>query len=67
MRRGIRTTPDPITSAAATQPLIDLYPPRVRPWIARRGGLSPHMMYLRGHELASMYPTCQRGENEARN
>ena len=47
-----------VTSASATQALIDIYPPRIRSWIARRGGLSPHMRYLRGSELASMYPIC---------
>jgi hypothetical protein len=29
--------------------------------------LSPHMMYLTGRELTSMYPPCLRGESEARN
>ena len=48
-----------VTSTSATQALIDIYPARVRTWIARRGGLSPHMKYLRGHELASMYPMCR--------
>src|SRR5215470_16789282 len=48
-----------VTSASATQALIDIYPPSVRSWIARRGGLSPHMKYLRGHELASIYPPCR--------
>ncbi len=48
-----------VTSASATQALIDIYPPRIRSWIARRGGLSPHMKYLRAHELASMYPVCR--------
>ena len=48
-----------VTSVSATQQLIEIYPARVRSWIARRGGLSPHMKYLRGHELASMYPMCR--------
>jgi hypothetical protein len=48
-----------VTSVSATQQLIEIYPPKVRSWIARRGGLSPHMKYLRGHELASMYPMCR--------
>src|SRR5215475_2664011 len=39
-----------VTSTSATQQLIDMYPPRVRSWIARRGGLSPHMKYMRGHD-----------------
>lgn len=48
-----------VTSVSGTQSLIDIYPPRIRSWIARRGGLSPHMKFLRGHELASMYPLCR--------
>jgi hypothetical protein len=48
-----------VTSVAATQTLIDIYPPTIRTWIARRGGLSPHMKYLRGRELAGMYRMCQ--------
>ena len=48
-----------VTSVSATQTLIDIYPPRIRSWIARRGGLSPHMKFLRGRELAAMYPACR--------
>jgi len=56
-----------VVSRDGTQLLMAVYPQQVRNWIARRGGLSPHMMYLTGRELASMYPACQHGENEARN
>jgi hypothetical protein len=48
-----------VTSVSATQALIDIYPPRIRTWIARRGGLSPHMKLLRGRELLTMYQTCR--------
>ena len=47
-----------VTSASATRTLLDMYPPRVRHWIAQRGGLSPHMKFLRGRELAAIYPMC---------
>jgi hypothetical protein len=47
-----------VTSREATQLLMDIYPEHVRSWIARRGGLSPRMMYLSGRELAGMYHTC---------
>jgi hypothetical protein len=53
-RRG-----QPITSKAATQLLMDLYPPHVRSWIRKRGGLSRRMLYLRGRELAAMYRPCR--------
>ena len=48
-----------VTSAVATQALIDIYPPPIRSWLARRGGLSPTMKFLRGRELAAMYPACR--------
>src|SRR5215475_10585878 len=49
----------PITSRAATQLLMDIYPENVRSWITQRGGLSPKMMYLSGRDLAAMYQTCE--------
>jgi hypothetical protein len=49
----------PVVSRDGTQLLMAVYPAQVRSWIARRGGLSPHMMYLAGRELAAMYPPCQ--------
>ena len=49
----------PVTSRAATQLLMDIYPQHVRTWIKGHGGLSPKMMYLLGRELAAMYQTCQ--------
>src|ERR1700730_2366516 len=57
----------PVVSRDGTQLLMTVYPQQVRNWIARRGGLSPRMMYLSGRELSSMYPACQPGESEARN
>jgi hypothetical protein len=50
-----------VTSTSATHTLYDIYPARVRGWIARRGGLTPQMKYLRGRELAAMYPMCDGG------
>jgi hypothetical protein len=48
-----------VTSRAATQLLMDIYPENVRAWIKERGGLTPRMMFLSGRELASMYETCE--------
>jgi len=47
-----------VTSTSATRALYDVYPARVRSWIAHRGGLSPQMKYMRGRDLAGMYPMC---------
>ena len=48
----------PVPSEEATKLLMDIYPEHVRSWIARRGGLTPHMMFLSGRELTAMYRTC---------
>jgi hypothetical protein len=47
-----------VTSSAGTQALWEIYPQHVRRWITSRGGLSPKMKFLRGRELAAMYPMC---------
>jgi hypothetical protein len=39
--------------------VMRLYPAVIRAWIERHGGLTPHMIGLRGRELAALYPTCQ--------
>ncbi len=49
----------PVPSRTATKLLMDIYPEHVRHWIARRGGLSPRMMFLSGRELSAMYHTCE--------
>jgi hypothetical protein len=49
----------PVLSRGGTQLLMDVYPQRVRSWIARRGGLTPRMMYMSGRDLAAVVPTCQ--------
>ena len=50
----------PITSRAATQLLMDIYPENVRSWIKERGGLTPRMMFLTGRELTAMYQPCDQ-------
>jgi hypothetical protein len=47
-----------ITSPEATQTLYSMYPFEVRRWIDQRGGLSPHMIFLSGRELAAIYRPC---------
>jgi hypothetical protein len=47
-----------ITDAEATRSLYSMYPSEVRRWIDQRGGLSPHMIFLSGRELAAMYRPC---------
>jgi hypothetical protein len=47
-----------VTNHGATQMLYSIYPPRIRRWIAARGGLKPQMIYLSGKQLMSMYRPC---------
>jgi hypothetical protein len=47
-----------VTNPEATQMLYSMYPSEVRHWIARRGGLTPHMLFLHGRQLMSMYRPC---------
>ena len=47
-----------ITNPEATQTLYSMYPFEVRRWIDQRGGLTPHMIFLSGRELAAMYRSC---------
>ena len=47
-----------ITNPEATQMLYSMYPSQVRRWIAARGGLTSHMIFLRGKELQTMYKPC---------
>jgi hypothetical protein len=53
-RRG-RMYAEPEASALALQ----TYPSDVRSWITQRGGLTSHVLLLRGRELAAFYPTCR--------
>src|SRR5258708_2552397 len=48
-----------IVSASGTQDLMNTYPAPVRAWIARHGGLTPKIMYLRGRDLAAIVAPCK--------
>ena len=43
----------------ASELVLEAYPPAVRGWIRRRGGLTSRMLLLRGRELAAIYPSCR--------
>jgi len=38
--------------------LYEMYPSSIRSWIAKRGGLKTHMIFLRGRELTGLYRPC---------
>ena len=53
-------TPDGnVVSREGSQILWANYPPEVRRWISRHGGLRPRIIYLHGAELFAMYPICR--------
>lgn len=61
MPHGCSITPANASSARpGTQDLMNTYPAPVRAWIARQGGLTPKMMYLRGRDLATIVAPCNR-------
>lgn len=39
--------------------VMSLYPVEIRSWINRHGGLTPHLLTMRGRALTAMYQTCQ--------
>ena len=47
-----------VPTRAGTRLVMRLYPPAIRSWIVRHGGLTPRIIALRGPELASLYDTC---------
>ncbi|MBW7974606.1 hypothetical protein [Bradyrhizobium sp. BR 10289] len=47
-----------VTNAEATQMLYAMYPSQVKRWISQRGGLTPHMLFLKGRQLQAMYKPC---------
>jgi hypothetical protein len=43
----------------ASRLVLEAYPDPIRNWIIRRGGLTSHLLLLRGRELAAMYRVCR--------
>src|ERR1700748_3787784 len=43
----------------ASKLLLEAYPDGVRNWIRHRGGLTSHLLLLRGRELSALYPACR--------
>ncbi len=50
----------PVTSPLGTQALWSIYPASVRRWINQHGGLSRKMIFMQGHELNGIVPSCDR-------
>jgi hypothetical protein len=54
-----------VASASGTRELMKTYPGSVRAWIARNGGLTPNMKYLRGPALAAVVRPCDSASRVA--
>ena len=48
-----------VPTRAGSRLVMRLYPPAIRRWIIRHGGLTPRLIELRGRELAALYRTCR--------
>lgn len=48
-----------MTSPTGTQVLYEMYPPIIRSWIDRQGGLGKRTIVLKGRELAAIYRYCR--------
>src|SRR6266566_6422136 len=47
-----------VISMEGTQLLYQMYPPMIRKWITRHGGLGANIIVMKGRELASFYRSC---------
>ena len=47
-----------VPTRAGTRLIMRLYPPDIRAWISQHGGLTPHLIMMRGPDLAALYPSC---------
>ena len=48
-----------VRNEPATRTLLSFYPPPIRQWIARNGGLTDQMLYLSGRALFGLYRECR--------
>jgi hypothetical protein len=47
-----------VPTRKGTALIMGLYPPEIRSWIERHGGLTPHILAMRGKELTALYDIC---------
>jgi hypothetical protein len=47
-----------VPTRAGTRLVMHLYPPVIRNWIVRHGGLTPRIIAMRGRDLAALYSAC---------
>jgi len=49
-----------VPTRAGTRLVMRFYPPEIRVWINRYGGLAPQLITMRGRDLAALYPPCPK-------
>jgi hypothetical protein len=54
-----------VASASGTRDLMKTYSASVRAWIARHGGLTPNMKFVRGRDLAAIVAPCGKASRAA--
>jgi hypothetical protein len=47
-----------VVNPGATKTLYSVYPVEVQRWIAQQGGLTAHMIFLRGKQFHALYRPC---------
>jgi len=47
-----------VPTRAGTRLVMRFYPPEIRAWIGRHGGLTPQLITMRGRDLAALCPPC---------
>jgi hypothetical protein len=48
-----------VPTRQGSQYVMQFYPQQIRAWIGRHGGLTPHLITMRGRDLSALYPICQ--------
>jgi hypothetical protein len=56
---AVRSSDPAAADAALTDALLTMYPPAIRNWIERQGGLRAELVVLQGQELAAFYRLCE--------
>lgn len=54
-----RSSGEEFSAPEATRVVAEAYPAAIRAWIRRHGGLTGRPIFLRGRELAALYPACR--------
>jgi hypothetical protein len=55
----IEQTGKRVISTETTRLMYEMYPPTIRNWINKHGGLGARTIILTGRELAALYPFCE--------